>query len=135
MSLEEHIATAPQWLHVWLNWMMVANLASLLFLVRWQGGKLRLGHIEAYAIVAAMIGATILMTWLFDRFGYVRLLGLGHIPFWTPLAIYLWTRLPHHPVNSPFGIYLRIFLATIAISLAFDYVDVARYLAGDRTMP
>jgi len=132
MSFEEHIANGPQWIHWWIIWMMFINIAALLFIVRWQDGRILLGHIETIAIIAAIGAAFVFMSWLFEQFGYVRLLGLGHIPFWTPLAIYLWTRLPHHPRKSIFGIYLRVFLATILISLAFDYTDVVRYLIGEQ---
>jgi len=131
VTFEQHIADGPQWIQWWLTWLMIINLAALLFLMRWQDGRIRLGHIEAFAIIAAIFSAFLLMMWLFENYGYVRLLGLGHIPFWTPLAIYLWIRLPHHPASSIFGVYLRLFLVTILISLAFDYTDVARYLAGD----
>jgi len=132
MSFQEHIAHAPLWLQAWLTWLVVVNLAAVLFLIRWHDGKLRLGHIEAFAIAASMIAIAFLMPWLFHQVGYVRLLGLGHIPIWTPLAIYLWTRLSHHRANSLFGMYLRLLLVTILISLAFDYTDVARYFMGEQ---
>jgi hypothetical protein len=39
---------------------------------------------EAIAQQPAWVGY-----WLYDRMGYVKLLGLPHIVVWTPLAIYL----------------------------------------------
>ena len=70
---------------------------------------------------------------LYDVVGYVKLLGLPHIVFWTPLIIYLVLQLrgPEMP-KAPRIIMLAI-VGAILISLAFDYTDVARYLAGDRT--
>jgi len=99
--------------------------------VRWKDKRLRFGYIEAVAILAVLIPMAAFMDWLFAQVGFVRLLGLPHILFWSPLAVYLWTRLKHHPHNSMFGIYLRAILATIIISLVIDYTDVARHLMGD----
>ncbi len=131
MTLEEHIANGPTWVYIWVMWMGIINVAAVLFLIRRTDGKFRIGHIEAVAILATMGVMATFMGWLFDQVGYVRLLGLPHMLFWTPLAIYLWKRLNHHSQTSVFGIYLRVLLATITISLVIDYIDVGRYLAGD----
>ncbi len=32
----------------------------------------------------------------------------------------------------PFRLVIWVFVATLAVSLAFDYVDVVRYLLGER---
>ena len=124
MTFEEHIAQTGGWVGIWMNWMLIVNAAALLFVI-WK--------VEVRWAIIAMIGNVVLMGWLFDQVGYTRLLGLAHIVFWTPLAIYLWRRLPHVPMNTRFGygIYLRVLLATVFVSLCFDYVDVARYLLGD----
>lgn len=131
MTLNEHIANGPAWVHAWVIWMGVINIAAVLFLVRWKGKKLRFGYLEAAAILAVLVPMAVFMDWLFGQVGYVRLLGLPHVLFWTPLAVFLWTRLKRHPQKSVFGIYLRIILATIIISLLFDYTDVVRHLMGD----
>lgn len=131
MTLEEHVATAPMWVQWWITWMAIVNLAAILFLAQWRDGGLRLGFIEAFVILAVLPPIVIFMEWLFAQTGYTRLLGLAHIVFWGPLAIWLWTRLDRHPWETIFGKYLRVFLATIGISLAFDVTDVVRYLLGD----
>ncbi|MGD9868695.1 MAG: hypothetical protein AB7U38_11910 [Hyphomicrobiales bacterium] len=131
MTLEDHIAAGPQWVQNWITWMTVVNMAAGLFLVRWKDGGIRWGYLEALVILLTLVPIVIVMTWLFNSYGYVRLLGLAHVLFWTPLAVWLWTRLGRHPLKSVFGVYLRVLLATIVISLAFDYADVARYLMGD----
>ena len=69
---------------------------------------------------------------MYDSLGMVRLFGLPHVILWTPLAIYLFTlsrkmEMPQIPVWI-----LRIFYATIVISLIFDYWDVIRYILHDR---
>lgn len=131
MTLNEHIANGPAWVYAWVIWMGIINMAAVLFLIRLKDKKLRFGHVEAVAILGVLIPMAAFMDWLFAQVGYVRLLGLPHILFWTPLAVYLWTRLNRHPRNSIFGIYLRVIFATIGISLVIDYIDVARYLIGD----
>ncbi|MEC9368197.1 MAG: hypothetical protein VX871_05830 [Pseudomonadota bacterium] len=131
MTMEEHIAAGPQWVQHWIQWMTVVNMAAVLFLLRWKDGRIRWGYVEALVSLLTLVPIVVVMTWLFNSYGYVRLLGLAHVLFWTPLAIWLWTRLSRHPLKSVFGVYLRVLLATIVISLAFDYADVARHLMGD----
>lgn len=84
------------------------------------------------AIAAGIVGA-FSVSWMYDRMGYVKLLGLPHIILWTPFAVYLirQIRRPDMP-NWPRWI-MTVVLATILVSLAFDYTDVARYLLGERT--
>jgi hypothetical protein len=134
VTLEEHIAAGPQWVRYWVMWMGIINMAAVLFLLRWKDGGIRWGYLEAVIVLAVLVPMAFFMDWLFGQVGYVRLLGLPHIVLWTPLAIYLWFRLAKHPSNSVFGIYLRVLLATIVVSLAFDYTDVVRYLLGDGTL-
>jgi hypothetical protein len=131
MTLQDHIAAGSQWVQIWVLWMTVINFAAVLFLLRWKDGRIRWGYLEAAVVLAVLVPMAFFMDWLFGQVGYVRLLGLPHILFWTPLAVWLWTQLSRHPLKSVFGVYLRVLLITIAVSLAFDYVDVARHLMGD----
>ena len=59
------------------------------------------------------------------RFGYVGILGAAHA-LWFPLAVYLAVTLPVATTAS--GIYLRVVLAVIAVSLVLDVRDVARWI-------
>lgn len=131
MTLNEHIAAGPAWVFWWVNFLGIVNIAAVLFLLRWNDGRIRFGRIEAVFILLALAGSIVLIEVLFRQFGYSRILGLSHILMWTPLAIYIWKRLPRYPRSTPFGIYLRVLLATICASLVFDYVDFVRYLSGD----
>jgi hypothetical protein len=72
------------------------------------------------------------MQWLYGELGYVRLLGLAHVLFWTPLAIYLYLRLKNPDVVTPFRQVMWFLLLTMLVSLAFDYTDIVRYLLGER---
>ncbi len=86
---------------------------------------------EAQATVVALFASMAFMTLLTGRFGFTRILGLGHLP-WIPLVAYLATRLEQAPADEPFGIWLRAVIALDVVSLLVDTVDVGRYLAGDR---
>lgn len=113
----------PLWLKAWVGWMMIMNSACLIFL------KNR----EARWVLAAWIANIIFMTILAEQIGYVRLLGLSHVIFWTPLMVYLLLRRSTFDLSALYGRWLAILIATNCISLIIDYVDVARYFFGDKT--
>jgi hypothetical protein len=71
-----------------------------------------------------------MMMGLYSRSGFEKVLGLGHI-FWVPLLAYVLTVLP--TFESSFIIYLVIFSISIAISLAFDIIDVWKYLINRKS--
>jgi hypothetical protein len=71
------------------------------------------------------------MMLLTARFGFTRILGLGHI-FWIPLVIWLISRLSLHPPDNTLGWWIRAMIVLNSLSLLIDITDVMRYLAGDR---
>ena len=89
---------------------------------------------EALVILAVFLAEFCALVFLTSRFGFTRILGLGHA-LWIPLIGYLVFRLEHHPPIDPFGIWLRIVVVTNAVSLVFDISDVIRYTRGDRYDP
>jgi hypothetical protein len=107
---------------LWLLLLVAANgVASLFFLDR----------VEAQAVLAAMmIGAT-LMSFLTARFGFTRILGLGHI-LWIPLLGWLAFRLGQIPADDAFSMWVRVVIVVNVISLVMDGADVVRYAADDR---
>ena len=111
-----------QW-RVWLLMLVSANLLAPLFF---------LGRVEAQVAVVALLVSMVLMTILTGRYGFSRILGLGHIIAWVPLLAFLWSRLPDAPSSDAFGLWLRAVIALDAASLVIDAVDVVRFLAGDR---
>ena len=66
----------------WLWLLISVNMIAPLFF--WSA-------LEAKLIFAAMVGNAILMVALHAKFGFVRLLGLGHI-LWLPLVPWLYFR-------------------------------------------
>lgn len=121
-----HILNQEAWLVAWVFWMIVLNTASLLF--AWR-------HREARWVLLAWIVNGPLMSYLFQTYGFVRLLGLSHVIVWTPLLLYLWPRWGGFEPRTPFGAWARVLVLTNTASLVIDYVDVIRYFAGDGALP
>ena len=109
----------------WQAWMMLlvaANLVVPLYFV---------GRWEAQIVLIAFMGGVVLMTALTARFGFTRILGLGHI-LWVPLVMFLAGRLASVPAADAYGFWLRAVIVVNTISLLLDAVDVIRYARGDR---
>ena len=127
MTLEDAIAQQPMWISVWLNWMLVGAFILPLTLFIWRQTRL----LAALTLITGVLSA-VSVSYLYDTMGYVKLLGLPHIILWTPLAIFM-----IHKLRGDLPKYARwiilIVLATILISLAFDYTDVIRYFLGNTT--
>ncbi|MDP2150288.1 MAG: hypothetical protein Q8K13_11665 [Parvibaculum sp.] len=115
------IAQEPWWLSSWVYWLIAINSLSLFFAFTRN---------EAHWVLTAWLGNLVMMPMLFEAVGYVRLLGLTHIVFWTPLVVYLWRQRSEFG-SSWSGRYLWVVLATNSASLIIDYIDVVRYLLGD----
>jgi asparagine N-glycosylation enzyme membrane subunit Stt3 len=130
-DLNAAIATEPLWLQGWIMLLVLANAGAVFFVVTRQDGRLR-PRWEAIAIVAGFAAAGVFMTWLYDVVGYVRLLGLAHLLFWTPAYAWVLSRFLRGGLTPAFRHYAVFYLAIAGASLVVDVVDVARYLLGDR---
>lgn len=128
MTLQEAIAQQPAWIGYWLKWLVFAAFLLPLALLIWRQSR-----IAAIAAVAAGIVGAFTTEWLYDKIGYVKLLGLPHIIVWTPLAIYLVRQIRRADMPKWPRWIMGVVLVSILISLAFDYADVLRYLLGERT--
>jgi hypothetical protein len=117
-----HILAEPLYLQIWIFWFIVINTACIFFL----------RHVEARWVLAAWIVNVLFMTTLFELNGYNRLLGLSHVVCWTPLLVYLHRRRSSLAGERLFDGWVRTVFATNFISLVIDYLDVIRYLLGDR---
>jgi hypothetical protein len=117
----EHILHEPFWLKVWIFWLVFLNSASILFVRRPEGRW----------VLVAWLANLVTMNRLFDAYGYTRILGLSHVLWWSPLLVYLFRRRASFGEGA-FGGWARWLALSIAVSLAIDYVDVARWALGDR---
>lgn len=127
MSFEEAITTQPSWVQWWINWMSIVIVGSMIALLFSRATRR-----DSAVILITSLAVFFLMMWLYQQIGFVRLLGLVHVVIWTPLAIYFWKRLKNPAITAPFRQVIWVFLATIVVSLMFDYADVIRYLLGER---
>jgi hypothetical protein len=128
MTLEQAIAQQPNWVQIWLYILVFVIVVVPISLLIWRQTR-----VTAIMTIAASVIAGLGVQWLYDKLGYVKLLGLPHIILWAPLCWYLYTQMkrPDMPV-WPQRI-ITVILAVFVISLVFDVVDVARYLLGERT--
>ena len=122
LKFNRGVMNMPIHWQLWLMALVGANMIAPLFF---------LDQIEAQVTLATFLLSATLMTVLTARFGFTRLLGLGHI-FWIPLLLFLIPRLTSIPAESVFGIWVRVLLILNGVSLIIDAVDVVRYIKGDR---
>jgi hypothetical protein len=107
---------------LWLIALAAGNMTSLYFI----------DTIEARVVFGVFVISIIIMTIIYVRSGFVRLLGLGHV-LWIPMVLWLWTRLVQTlPLNSTFEYWLLMVIVINTISLVIDAVDVVRYIKGKR---
>jgi hypothetical protein len=82
-------------------------------------------------VLGTILASMTLMTFLTSRFGFTRILGLGHI-LWVPMLAFLLARLGDVSAGDAYGIWVRALIVLNSVSLVIDTIDVLRYLAGDR---
>ena len=86
---------------------------------------------EALAIVAAFLLAGEFMEYLYQQYGYVRLLGLAHIVFWTPVYAWIFTHRKDYAAYPYFSKFVPFYLVMAGISLTIDVIDLLRYALGE----
>ena len=107
----------------WVGLLVAANVVAPLFF---------LSHFEAKVVLGVGLFGIAAMSALTERFGFSRIVGLGHVA-WLPLLAFLLSRLGETPATDAFGIWLRVVIAVDAASLVFDAADVVRFARGERT--
>ena len=105
----------PIWISLWVVSLMIINVASILFWIE---------PLAKVIFVTFMLSA-IFMMGLYSRFGFEKILGMGHV-LWIPLIVYVLMEV--QAVNDAFKKYLIILSVTIVVSLVFDIVDVWKYI-------
>lgn len=104
----------PVWIPIWVLFLMIVHIASVGF---WHEPVARL-------IVVSFLMSAMLMMGLYARFGFEKILGLGHLP-WIPMLVYLLMQIP--TAEPAFKRYLLVLSVSIATSLVFDTIDVWKY--------
>ena len=124
---EAMFTLASGWQTVWLYWMSFAIIVTPLVLVFSKATRL-----DAVIVLLTNIAMLVGMGWVYEQIGYVRLLGIVHVILWTPLFIYLFLRAKNGEMPLLCRLIIWMFVATLAVSLVFDYTDAVRYLLGER---
>ncbi len=106
----------PAWIPVWVFYLMVINMTCLVF---WH-------EPAAKIIFFTYFASFILMLSLYTRFGFKKILGLGHV-LWVPLLVYVVMQFPAS--EELFQGYLVALSLSLAICLTFDIIDVWKYFA------
>ena len=112
----------------WPWWLWVALLGTVNMVVP----LFFLGSLEAKVVLVGILVGIVAQMLIIRRLGFVRLLGLGHIVAWVPMLLWLVPRLLNLDYGTPFGRWLLAVVVLDMASLAIDFVDVGRYLAGER---
>lgn len=121
ISFVRHIASMPWPVRVWVAALSVVNLASVLFL----------DHLEGRVVLGAMMLGGMIQMAILARKGFVRLLGVGHFP-WFLMFYWISTRMGEIRADEMLFSWIVTLIVFDGISLVIDVADVARYIAGDR---
>ena len=128
MTLSQALATQPLWVQYWNYFMVFCIVLVPLSLLIWKQSRL-----AAVIIIAASLLAGVGVFRIFGALGYVKLLGLPHIIVWTPLVWFLFLQIRRDDMPVWPRRIMLVVLAVFMVSLMFDYVDVLRYVLGERT--
>lgn len=122
--MTEMQANSPTWVIVWVNFMVAILALAIPFSFSYREARwILLGS------VLGMIGTIV----AYSLFGFTRLLGLGHIIFWTPTLIYVITVRGWKTYNKTlFSRWLIVAAIVMGLSLMFDVIDLLRWILGDR---
>ena len=105
---------------LWNVWLVGVNLTCLLFIQ----------HLEAQVVLGVTSLAVVIMTVLYGRAGFTRLLGVAHL-LWIPMFAWIATRMPE--ISDPMlRNWLLLLFVTNAVSFIVDAADVSRFLRGER---
>ena len=110
----------PVWIPIWVLILMIVNVASVGF---WNEPL-------AKVIFVTFMLSAMLMMGLYSRFGFEKILGMGHI-LWIPLLVYVLMEIP--TARDTFKGYLIILSISIAVSLVFDIVDAWKYFTSRKS--
>lgn len=107
----------PAWIPIWVGALMIINMGSIAFwdetLARW--------------ILGVFMASAMLMMGLYSRFGFEKILGVGHF-LWIPLLPVVVVAIPS--AEAGFQTFLMIWAGATTVSLVFDVRDVRQHFRG-----
>ena len=127
MTLEEAMALQPEWVMMWVYVLVAGAFVTPVVLLIWKASR-KAGIITLVASLLAGFGVQV----IFDAMGYVKLLGLPHLILWVPIVVFLMAQQARGDMpNWPRRI-IWFIIAIICVSLVFDFIDVVRWVLGER---
>ncbi len=123
-EVRQLIAAQGPALLAWVRWLGFINVAALLFVRRRQARW----ALAAFVFIVAT-NLPMVMT-----LGVVKALAFPHLLVWIPMLIYLTRELRWGDIQpqSPFGVWVILYMTTCLVSVIFDIRDGAQYILGDR---
>ena len=121
LRFTRHILEMPIHWQLWVALLFLTNMAAVFFLPR----------VEASVVLAGLFVGALLQVGIFARFGFVRLLGLGHF-HWLVMIAWLVSRLGSIRGEGLFHSWVVAVIVVCGLSLVIDTVDVVRYLRGEQ---
>lgn len=115
----------PAWVYYWVMFMGLLFMLSIPFAFKNKQARI--------ILLSTLVFAPMIMMAVYAKFGYERILGLGHVLAWTPALYYLFkTRSDWRGGTGLVSKWLSVTLIVMCISLVFDVTDVVRYALGSR---
>ena len=127
MTLEEAMALQPQWVVIWVYVLVAGAFVAPVVLLIWKASR-KAGIITLIASLLAGFGIQMMI----DAMGYVKLLGLPHLILWVPIVVFLMAQQARGDMTNWPRRIIWFIIAIICISLVFDFIDVARWILGER---
>lgn len=125
-EMNMQMATLPKGVSLWMNWMTICYLLSILFVWKHKAARF------ALLVFALTMPGSLL---IFKLTKTVHLLGIIHFVLWLPLAIFIYkTELKSDNFNkkSLYGVWIYLLLSTIGICLIFDLWDFSQIALGHK---
>jgi len=130
-------AIRNSWLGIktWIKiWLVGLNLVFLISIYFWPT------MFTQVVLVAYLATAPLLLVFMILQRGLTRLLGVAHLIPWVPLITYITLRLSGGAAgpqltfreDSSLFVYAIVLVTFLAICLAFDLVDLVRWIKGDK---
>ncbi|MDF1671285.1 MAG: hypothetical protein P1U83_16910 [Roseovarius sp.] len=123
---KQQMILLPRPVQLWMRWLNIVFLIGIFFAFT---------HVTARLSLLAYIVCFPVAVVIFYYTRNIRLTGISHIVFWTPLMIYL----PYAVSNDPdfnllsiYGIWVLLLCLTVAISVMFDVRAFFAILAQKR---
>lgn len=123
MNQAINAATSPA-VQMWMNWMLLVFMLSIVFVWKFPPARWVLGAFILSGIVGFLI---------FKITQKPHLIGISHIVLWIPLGLYLYKSViksSNFKRRSIYGVWILLVMATIVISVVFDFRDVAMVFLG-----